>query len=85
MAVSKNMGKGMAVSKNIAVSKNMGKGMAVSKNSLVAWLSRIGPRIGPWGKAWLSRIGPADTDQSYLSADALDADNETPMNHLLGS
>ena len=26
-----------------------------------------------------------DTDQSYLTADAVDADNETPMNHLLGS
>ena len=25
------------------------------------------------------------TDQSYLTADAVDADNETPMNHLLGS
>jgi len=26
-----------------------------------------------------------DTDQSYLTADAVDSDNETPMNHLLGS
>ena len=26
-----------------------------------------------------------DTGNSYLSADAVDADNETPMNHLLGS
>ena len=25
-----------------------------------------------------------DSDQNNLTADAVDADNETPMNHLLG-
>jgi len=26
-----------------------------------------------------------DTGDSYFAADAVDVDNETPMNHLLGS
>jgi hypothetical protein len=56
---------------------------APTNDELIQLTHTIAHRVG----RYLERRGllVRDTDQSYLTADAVDADNETPMNHLLGS
>ncbi len=56
---------------------------APTNDELTQLTHTIAHRVG----RYLERQGllVRDTDQSYLTADAVDADNETPMNHLLGS
>ena len=58
-------------------------GLAPTNDELIQLTHTIAHRVG----RYLERQGllVRDTDQSYLTADAVDADNETPMNHLLGS
>jgi len=56
---------------------------APTNDELIQLTHTIAHRVG----RYLERQGllVRDSDQSYLTADAVDADNETPMNHLLGS
>ena len=56
---------------------------APTNDELIQLTHTIAHRVG----RYLERRGllVRDTDQSYLTADAVDTDNETPMNHLLGS
>ncbi len=56
---------------------------APTNDELIQLTHTIAHRVG----RYLERRGllVRDTDQSYLTADAVDVDNETPMNHLLGS
>jgi len=56
---------------------------APTNDELIQLTHTIAHRVG----RYLERQGllVRDTGNSYLSADAVDADNETPMNHLLGS
>jgi len=56
---------------------------APTKDELIQLTHTIAHRVG----RYLERRGllVRDTDQSYLTADAVDTDIETPMNYLLGS
>jgi len=56
---------------------------APTNDELIQLTHTIAHRVG----RYLERQGllVRDSDQSYLTADAVDADNERPMNHLLGS
>jgi len=56
---------------------------APTNDELTQLTHTIAHRVG----RYLERQGllVRESDQSYLTADAVDADNETPMNHLLGS
>ena len=56
---------------------------APTNDELIQLTHTIAHRVG----YYLERQGllVRDPDQSYLTADAVDADNETPMTHLLGS
>ena len=56
---------------------------APTNDELIQLTHTIAHRVG----RYLERQGllVRDSDQSYLTADAVDTDNETPMNHLLGS
>jgi len=56
---------------------------APTNDELTQLTHTIAHRVG----RYLERQGllVRESDQGYLTADAVDADNETPMNHLLGS